>query len=560
MRPELATTHLGRFLVETGEITMEQLEIALRKQEEWKDRKMFLGQVLVELGFATESAVARAVAAQAGVPFISLEEYPIDASACKLLEPDVIRRYQALPIGFEDNALLVAMAQPRNIIAIEDLRLLTGMEIRPVLVTDTELMMHMERLLRPQLEVEDVEEEETEPDILVASEAQDKPAVRLANMIIGQAVQAKASDVHIEPLEKGLRVRFRIDGVLHEIMHPPRHLHASLVSRIKVMANMDIAERRIPQDGRATVKVEDRIVDIRVATLPTPNGEKVTLRILDRQSKLMTLQDLGFPEDQAGKFQEMINLPYGMILVTGPTGSGKSTTLYAILNALNQADKHIITIEDPVERRLDGVNQIQVNVQAGVTFATGLRAILRNDPDIVMVGEIRDHETARIAVESSLTGHLVLSTLHTNDAAGAITRLNDMGVEPYLTASSLACVVAQRLVRLLCPNCKTPYEIPRTELAASAPDFPFTEEEETLTLFKPRGCLHCSNTGYRGRIGVFEILPVSEKIAKLTLERRSASEIKRVAVAEGMSTLREQGLLAVKRGLTSLEEVLRVIV
>ncbi|HHW06223.1 MAG TPA: Flp pilus assembly complex ATPase component TadA, partial [Clostridia bacterium] len=356
---------------------MEQLEIALRKQEEWKDRKMFLGQVLVELGFATESAVARAVAAQAGVPFISLEEYPIDASACKLLEPDVIRRYQALPIGFEDNALLVAMAQPRNIIAIEDLRLLTGMEIRPVLVTDTELMMHMERLLRPQLEVEDVEEEETEPDILVASEAQDKPAVRLANMIIGQAVQAKASDVHIEPLEKGLRVRFRIDGVLHEIMHPPRHLHASLVSRIKVMANMDIAERRIPQDGRATVKVEDRIVDIRVATLPTPYGEKVTLRILDRQSKLMTLQDLGFPEDQAGKFQEMINLPYGMILVTGPTGSGKSTTLYAILNALNQADKHIITIEDPVERRLDGVNQIQVNVQAGVTFATGLRAILR---------------------------------------------------------------------------------------------------------------------------------------------------------------------------------------
>lgn len=326
------------------------------------------------------------------------------------------------------------------------------------------------------------------------------------------------------------------------------------------MANMDIAERRIPQDGRATLKVDNKVVDIRVATLPTAYGEKVTLRILDRQAKLLTLQDLGFPEDKAEKFKEVISLPYGMILVTGPTGSGKSTTLYAVLNALNQADKHIITIEDPVERRLDGVNQIQVNVQAGVTFATGLRSILRNDPDIVMVGEIRDHETARIAVESSLTGHLVLSTLHTNDAAGAITRLNDMGVEPYLTASSLVCVVAQRLVRTLCPHCRTAYEISRQELLNNTPDFPFNNGEESVTLAKPKGCLHCSNTGYRGRMGVFEVLMVSEQIAKMTLERRSASEIKRIAVAEGMSTLREQGLQAVKKGLTSLEEVLRVIV
>jgi len=561
LRPELARTHLGRFLVETGVITMEQLEMALKKQEEWRDRNLKLGQVLVELGFATETAVARAVAAQAGVPFISLEEYPIDESAARLLEPEVIRRYQALPIGFEDGALLVAMAQPRNVIAIEDLRLLTGMEIRPVLVTDTELTLHIERVLRPQLDVQDVpEEEEAEPDILVTQEAADKPAVRLANLIIGQAVQSQASDVHIEPLERGLRVRFRIDGVLHEVMHPPRHLHPSLVSRIKVMANMDIAERRVPQDGRATLKVNDRVVDIRVATLPTAYGEKVTLRILDRQAKLLTLEDLGFPEDRIGRFREVIHLPYGMILVTGPTGSGKSTTLYAILNALNQADKHIITIEDPVERRLDGVNQIQVNVQAGVTFATGLRAILRNDPDIVMVGEIRDHETARIAVESSLTGHLVLSTLHTNDAAGAITRLNDMGVEPYLTASSLVCVVAQRLVRVLCPQCKVPYEISKEELQKSIPDFPFADGEETVVLYKPKGCLHCSHTGYRGRRGVFEILMVSEQIAKMTLERRSASEIKQVAVAEGMSPLKEQGFLAVREGITSLKEMLRVIV
>lgn len=560
MRPDLARTHVGRFLVETGEITMEQLEIALQKQEEWKDRKLFLGQVLVELGFATEAAVARAVAAQAGVPFISLEDYSIDEAASRLLEPDVIRRYQALPIGFEDDALLVAMAQPRNIIAIEDLRLLTGMEIRPVLVTDTELMLQIERMLRPQLDVQDVPEEEPEPDVVVTVDAEDKPAVRLANLIIGQAVQAKASDVHIEPLERGLRVRFRIDGVLHETMHPPRHLHPSLVSRIKVMSNMDIAERRVPQDGRATLKVDGRVVDIRVASLPTAYGEKLTLRILDRQAKILSLEDLGFPEDRVQSFNEVINLPYGMILVTGPTGSGKSTTLYAVLNALNQADKHIITIEDPVERRLDGVNQIQVNVQAGVTFAAGLRSILRNDPDIVMVGEIRDHETARIAVESSLTGHLVLSTLHTNDAAGAITRLNDMGIEPYLTASSLVCVVAQRLVRTLCSNCKKFYEISSQELLLSSPDFPVNQDEEVITLFKPQGCIHCSNTGYRGRMGVFEILMVSEQIAKLTLERRSASEIKQAAIEEGMSTLRQQGLHAVKKGLTSLEEILRVIV
>jgi type IV pilus assembly protein PilB len=550
-------THMGRFLVETGVITQEQLETALQKQEQWKDRKLFLGQVLIELGFATETAVARAIAAQAGVPFITLEDYPVDESAVKLLDPTVIRRYQALPIGFEDGALLVAMAQPRNIIAIEDIRILTGMEVRPVLVTDTELITHMERLLSPKMDVE-VVTDEYEPEIVVAGEAGDRPAVKLADAIIGQAVQAKASDVHIEPLEGGFRVRFRIDGVLHEVMHPPRHLHPSLVSRIKVLSNMDIAERRIPQDGRATIRVDDRLIDIRTASLPTAYGEKLTLRILDRQAKILNFQDLGFPEDKLEEFNEIIHLPYGMILVTGPTGSGKSTTLYSILNTLNRADKHIITIEDPVERRIDGVNQIQVNVQAGVTFASGLRSILRNDPDIVMVGEIRDQETARIAVESSLTGHLVLSTLHTNDAAGAITRLNDMEIEPYLTASSLACVIAQRLVRTLCPHCKQPVELTREELAKSIPDFP--GENDHALIYQAKGCAYCSNTGYRGRIGVFEMLVVSERIAKLAIERRSAREIRQAAIEEGMITLRQQGLRFLHQGLTSLEEVLRVIV
>lgn len=556
------STHVGKFLVETGEITQEQLEIALKKQEEWKDRKLFLGQVLVELGFASETAVARAVAAQAGVPFLTLEDYPIDEAATKLLEPDVIRRYQALPIGFEDEALLVAMAQPRNVIAIEDLSLLTGMEIRPVLVTDTELMYWTEKLLRPQfdvLDVQDAPEEEHTKEVVTVTDAGDKPAVRLANLIIGQAVHSLASDVHIEPMERRLRVRFRIDGVLHEVMHPPKHLHLPLVSRIKVMANMDIAERRIPQDGRATVKVDDRLVDIRVASLPTSYGEKLTLRILERHKKLLTLQELGFSGEQEKQFADIIKLPYGMILVTGPTGSGKSTTLYAILNALNDSEKHIITIEDPVERQLEGINQIQVNTQAGMTFATGLRSILRNDPDIIMVGEIRDHETARIAVESSLTGHLVLSTLHTNDAAGAITRLHDMGIEPYLTASSLVCVVAQRLVRTLCVNCRKPEEITTQEILASTPDFPI-EDDELITLYRPQGCMACSNTGYRGRMGVFEILPVTERIARLALERASASEIREAAIREGMSTLRQRGFMAVKQGLTSLEEVLRIIV
>lgn len=560
MRPESARTHVGRFLVETGEITLEQLEIALKKQEQWQDRKLFLGQVLVELGFATEAAVARGVAAQAGVPFITLEDYPVDEKAAKLLEPEVIRRYQALPIGFEDGALLIAMAQPRNIISIEDLRLLTGLEVRPVLVTDSELMMQMEKHLRPQMNVEEAFEEEDELNMMATADLGDKPAVRLANLIIGQGVQAKASDIHIEPLERSLRVRFRIDGVLHEVMHPPRHLHHSLVSRIKVMSNMDIAERRIPQDGRATLKVDDRLVDIRVASLPAAYGEKITLRVLDRRSKLLTLADLGFPQDKIGDLNKTINLPYGLILVTGPTGSGKSTTLYAILNALNQVDKHIITIEDPVERRIDGVNQMQVNPQAGVTFPTGLRSILRNDPDIVMVGEIRDHETARMAVESSLTGHLVLSTLHTNDAAGAITRMNDMGIEPYLTASSLVCVIAQRLARTLCSYCKNPYEIPISELLKSVPDFAEDQVEGLVRLYKPKGCVHCSKTGYQGRMGIYEILLVSDMIADLTLQKRSTNEIKEAAVQEGMSTLRQQGLAAVKKGLTSLEEIQRVIV
>jgi len=560
LKDKLQHNYTGRFLVETGEITMAQLEAALIKQEQSKGKDLFLGQVLVEMGFTTEASVARAIAAQSGVPFLTLESFPVDKKAVSILDPAVIKRYQALPVAFEDGALVVAMNQPRNLIALEDLRLLSGMEIKPVLVTDTELMLFIEQYIRPQLEIEDIPDEELDNDLISFAEMGDKPAVKLANMIIGQGITDRASDIHIEPLERGLRVRFRIDGVLHEVMTPPRHLLPALISRIKVMANMDIAERRIPQDGRATLKVDGNVVDIRVASLPTAYGEKLTLRILDRGAKQLSIMDLGFSGDDYTKLENVIKLPYGMILATGPTGSGKSTTLYAILNTLNQKDKHIITIEDPVERRLDGVNQMQVNIQAGLTFPTGLRSILRNDPDIVMVGEIRDQETARIAIESSLTGHLVLSSLHTNDSAGAITRLNDMGIEPFLTASSLACVIAQRLVRILCPHCKEPYTITHGDLLKTVPDFPVEEGEKQTRLYRSEGCIQCGYTGYQGRLGVFEILVVSDRVAQMAIERRSAGEIKKVAVEEGMVTFRQQGLLAVSKGLVSLDELLRVIV
>ncbi|MDH7577819.1 MAG: GspE/PulE family protein [Bacillota bacterium] len=553
--------HLGTALVEAGVITPEQLEDALRRQNAGTGRKGLLGQALVQLGYCTEQEVARFLARQYGVPFVSLESHPVDAAAAGLITPEMMRRYRALPIGFANGRLLVAMQHPGDIIAVDDLRILTGQDIQPVVVPDSELEAAIERYARTAASVEQAPEEEAEEQVVPEpDEAVEKPAVQLANSIFNQAVRARASDVHIEPLEKALRVRFRIDGVLHDVLRPARRLHPSLVSRIKVMAGMDIAERRVPQDGRITLRIEGKTVDVRVASLPTAYGEKLTLRLLDRSTRLITLEELGFPPADLEKFRRLMRAPYGFILVTGPTGSGKSTTLYATLAALNTVDKHIITVEDPIEYRLDGVNQIQVNPRAGLTFATGLRSILRNDPDIIMVGEIRDRETARIAVESALTGHLVLSTLHTNDAAGAITRLGDMGIEPFLTASSLIGVVAQRLARRLCPHCREPYELAREEVLASVPDFPLQPGEGKVRLYRARGCLRCANTGYRGRIGVYELLLVTETVQRLTLERRPAREIKEAAVAEGMTTMRADGLQKVRQGITSLEEVLRVVV
>jgi len=561
MSARLARNYLGEALLSAGEITEEQLQEALRyqKESEQNGRKNMLGKILIDLGYTTEEAVTRAVAQKSGVPFRSLEENPPDPGTGALLDPQAARRYQALPVEFENNVLVVAMANPSDIVAIDDLRLITGYDVKPVMAPDSELQAALERFNQSSLGVKEEPAEDDEAEELTADELAEGPAVQLANQILSQAVRSQASDVHIEPQETSMRVRFRIDGVLHEIMHQKRRLHPSLVSRIKVMANMDIAERRAPQDGRITLKIENKTVDVRVATLPSAFGEKITMRLLDRSARLITLEELGFPPRELERYKKLMKTPYGFLLVTGPTGSGKSTTLYATLSELNQVEKHIITVEDPIEYRLEGINQVQVNPKAGLTFATGLRSILRNDPDIIMIGEVRDHETARIAVESALTGHMVLSTLHTNDAAGAVTRLGDMGIEPYLTSSSLLGVLAQRLARVLCNNCKIPEQMTRQEVLNSAPEFPFEPHEETITLYRPGGCLQCNGTGYRGRVGVYELLEISEDIKNLTLNRHSAGEIKQKAIEEGMVTLQKDGLNKVKQGKTSLEEIMRVI-
>ncbi|MCL6638676.1 MAG: Flp pilus assembly complex ATPase component TadA [Firmicutes bacterium] len=562
MKQEQKNNFLGAWLVKEGVISQQQLDEALKDQS-FKGQKGLLGRILVQKGYCTDEDISRVIAKRAGIPFISLENYDIDAAAVSTVAADAIKRYRALPIGFDRDRLVVAIQHPNDIVALDDLRILTGYDIKPVVVPDSELDAAIDKYTRAGMGFEQEGEEESqaeEPVFDRQADVGDRPAVQLANMILAQAVSAKASDVHIEPFEKHLRIRFRIDGVLHDVLQPPKKLHPSLVSRIKVMANMDIAERRVPQDGRMSLKIEGRNIDIRVASLPGSFGERLTLRLLDRSGSIIGLEKLGLAPAILNKYRNQLKIPYGLILVTGPTGSGKSTTMYASLATIDTLAKNVITVEDPVEYRIDGISQIQVNPKAGLTFATGLRSILRNDPDIIMVGEIRDRETATIAVESALTGHLVLATLHTNDAPGAISRLLEMGIEPYLIASSLACVLAQRLARVLCPHCKKEYYASREEIKSSLEDFPLADGEAGLKLYRPGSCIRCSNTGYRGRVGVYELLTVSEKIQRLALEKRSAAEIKKIAVAEGMITLRQDGFQKVKQGVTSLEEILRVVV
>ncbi|MDR1069908.1 MAG: Flp pilus assembly complex ATPase component TadA [Gracilibacteraceae bacterium] len=552
--------NLGQRLLELGIVTEDQIQDALREQTKTREK---LGTILTRLGYCTEEDVGRAMATNLGLGFISLNNQGVNMNVANMVTPDFAQKNKLLPVSIEDGWLSVAMQNPNDIVSIDNLALMTGYSVRPIVVSDVELRAAIEQFVNMS---SNVVEKEEEPDNSVEAESftsggdEESPAVRFVNQIIANAVRTGSSDIHFEPQEKTLRVRFRIDGVLHEVAQQSVRIHPSVTSRVKVMGGMDIAEKRVPQDGRATVRLSDKTYDIRIASLPSVYGEKLTLRMLERSNRVITMPQLGFPADQYERFTKAIRMPYGFILVTGPTGSGKSTTLYASLAEVNSEDRNIITLEDPVERRMAGVNQIQMNARAGMTFASGLRSILRSDPDIVMVGEIRDEETAKIAIEAALTGHLVFSTLHTNDAPSSVTRLGDMGVEPFLTSSSLLAVVAQRLMRMLCPRCKEAYVMSREQLMESIPDFPLEPEQQEATLYRAKGCLTCNNTGYTGRSGAYEFLVVSDQIRRMILERASTHEIKDVAIRQGMRTLRMEGLRKVQSGETSLEELFRTIV
>lgn len=547
-------------LVDAGIVTEAQVDEALEIQ---KTSKALIGSILTQLGYCTEEDIARVLAQKTGYRFVSIDEVGVNVAAANMIAPEVAVRNNVLPLYQEGKTLFVAMKNPNDIITIDNLHLMTGLEICPLVVSDMELAAAIENFANMNSAVDSFDEDDLS-DAQEESEElsiDDKPAVQLVNQIINNAIKSGASDVHVEALEKMMRVRFRIDGVLQEVMQNPIKIFPSVVSRVKVLGGMDIAEKRVPQDGRATVRYEDKTLDVRIATMPTVYGEKIVMRLLERNRGNVSIKDIHFSERQFPRFDKAIHMPYGFVLVTGPTGSGKSTTLYATLAEISTLEKNVITLEDPVERRMSGINQVQMNNRAGMTFAAALRSVLRSDPDIVMVGEIRDGETAKIAVEAALTGHMVLSTLHTNDAAGAVTRLEEMGVEPFLTASSLVGVLAQRLVRKLCPKCKEEVKMTREELLKILPDFPMEEyPEEVYTVYKPKGCLTCNNTGYKGREAVFEFLTVTDEMKKLILDRANGAEIKELAIRQGMFTLKNEGIYKVMQGRTSIEELLRVIV
>lgn len=491
-----------------------------------------------------------------------LNDYPINAAAVAALPEVFARRFSVIAIDFEKQRLVVAMPDILNIVLLDDLHIITGYEIKPVPALENDIKLVINRFYKMiqsvQDEVDSMQAGAIDNSIEnMRAVSEEAPVIKLVNMIITKAVNERASDIHIEPQEKNLRIRYRIDGVLHEIMRSPKQVQAGIISRIKIMAGLNIAETRVPQDGHCDLLVGGKVIDFRVATLPTIYGERIVLRILKKDNIVLTLDDLGFLPDSLVKFRSAFTKPYGAVLVTGPTGSGKSTTLYSALNIINSSAKNIITVEDPVEYRLPGINQVQVSSKSGLTFSKGLRAILRASPDIVMIGEIRDKETAQIAVEAALTGHLVLSTLHTNDAPGAISRLTEMGIAPFLIGSAVDCVLAQRLARRLCSECKEEHDVPLDMLKRI--DFPVDGDEKPV-FYRPKGCPKCNNTGYKGRVGVYEIMLISETIEKLCVERAITDTIKRVAIEEGMKTLRQDGFEKVRLGVTSLEEILRIIV
>ena len=559
---------LAKVLVDSGQVTREEMQAALREASA-TGRK--LGEILSELGLVTEEDLIRAMAEEAGLEFIDLNDFPIDLKAIQLLPETMAKRHQILAVGYRNGSPVIAMANPSNVFAMDDLRTVLGRDIVTVVSSPRQITDYISRMYRHDKEASDAAtraaasqtklDTATERAELTDLHAvtDDAPIVKYVNLILRQALQERASDVHVEPSVDDLRIRFRIDGVLHDVTRSPKAIQGGVTTRLKVMADLDIAEHRIPQDGRISLNAGTREVDLRFATLPTVHGEKVVMRILDKSNAMLDLGDLGFLPEVQRRYKESYRKPYGTILVTGPTGSGKSTTLYATLNDLNSPERNLITVEDPVEYQLPGVNQVQVNNKAGLTFAGALRSILRSDPDIILVGEIRDRETAVIAIEAALTGHLVLSSLHTNDSAGTPMRLVEMGVEPFLVASSLDCVVAQRLARQLCENCNESFEPSAEDLKLFGWDDADTPPQGQARFRKPVGCQACSNTGYRGRIALHELLLMTEEIERAITHGSSADDIHRIAVDQGMIALRHDGLRKAALGLTSLEEVMRVV-
>ena len=554
--------NVGTMLLEDGLLTEGQLDDAIASQEE---SGLPLVSVLLDEGLVEEADLMKAVARRLGIEYVDLSEVTVDPAAASLVPENLSNRYTALPYAFDEGRLVVAMADPGNVLAVDDIRAVSGRAVSIVAATKVDIADAARRAARFDDSVSDLadlaladEGAELEDVGTLEEAAEDAPVVKLMNTIIARAVNERASDIHVEPGERDLRIRFRIDGVLHEVMTTSRSISNAVVSRIKIMADLDIAERRVPQDGRVSMRVGVRPIDLRVATLPSMYGEKVVMRILDKSAGVVSLDDLGFLPYNLERYREAYTKPYGAILVTGPTGSGKTTTLYSTLDILNEPEVNIITVEDPVEYRLDGVTQIQVNRKAGLLFATALKSILRADPDIVLIGEVRDGETAAIAVEAALTGHLVLSTLHTNDAPSSINRLIDMGVEPFLVSSAIDAVLAQRLARVLCEKCKEAYS-PEV-VALERIGWEDGLEDGAPVLYRPVGCRTCSNTGYRGRIALNEVMPISEELQRLTVKRRSSEEMRNTAIEQGMRTLRQDGLAKVALGVTSIEEVLRVVI
>jgi len=560
-------SRLGELLVRSNLITKDQLQRALEEQKN-SGGQLRLGAVLVKEGYISESELTAFLSKQYSVPSINLAEFEIDPTVVKLLPVEVVQKYQAIPVNRSGSTLILAMSDPSNIFAIDDIKFMTGYNVEVVVASDTGIKSAIDKYydqsasladMMSDLDMDDLEVVAEHDDVDVTSlerATEDAPVVKLVNMILSDAIKRKASDIHIEPYERSFRVRYRIDGVLYEAMKPPLKLKNAITSRLKIMAELDIAERRLPQDGRIKIKLGGgKDMDFRVSVLPTLFGEKIVMRLLDKSSLQLDMTKLGYEPEALAHFKEAIHKPFGMVLVTGPTGSGKTVSLYSALAELNTTTENISTAEDPVEFNFAGINQVQMHEDIGLNFAAALRSFLRQDPDIIMIGEIRDFETAEIGVKAALTGHLVLSTLHTNDAPATINRLLNMGIEPFLVASAVNLITAQRLARRICAECREIEEIPVQALidAGCSP-----EEAPSVVCYKGKGCTKCNETGYKGRVGFYQVMPMYEELRELILNGANTAEIKRESMRLGVKTMRQSGLTKLKEGVTSVEEVLRV--